>query len=568
MKKYKLLLVLAALTALTMTACEEYEDHQIPDEPDNTITDTETELADISAEYALEVTAEYVKAGETANVNIVSDSDREISVIWRSSDETVLKVENGTVTGIAKGTAEVIAEISADGCENTTVNCTVEVKPEDYTLALLDNFILITDLSSKEPEELALLTYILGNGRTLISGATSEEYTLKKRTSSFEEQPFEILVGETNREESIGAGSDLAENEYSIKAVKTENGMKLLINAKNDHTMTFAYEDLMDNLIKTDEGYFVPSDLDIKATPKISADIYSNVIESENIRVVRDPCVVYDGEKYYLYGTGLASGYGYGCVTSDDLKTWSEPFNVYTFPEEIGVQGDCWAPECHYYNGNYYIFATYRNANDLRGCSIFKSESPAGPFEMITDGHLTSSEWNAIDATLYVDENGDPWIIYVREWVSAPNDVGTFEAARLSEDLTKIISEPVEIFKSTDPVWDCHTVTDGCWTYKMQSTGSLIMLWSNFDSAGYCVAMARSESGSILGPWEQITHRLYSAVYTQGYDGGHGAIFKDKDGQLMLSFHGPNDATDTVREHAFFLPIEEDPVNDMLVPKK
>jgi len=360
----------------------------------------------------------------------------------------------------------------------------------------------------------------------------------------------------------------LEKNEFSIKAVNTENGMKILINATDKYAMMTAFEVLIDNTIKTEEGTYVPSDLDIKMKPLISKEDYSGMFESENVWVVRDPCVIYDGEKYYMYGTGLASGLGYGCVTSDDLKTWSEPFNVYTFPEEIGAQGDCWAPECHYYKGNYYIFATYRGSNGLRGCAIFKSETPAGPFEMITDGHITSSEWNAIDASLYVDENGDPWIIYVREWVSAPNEIGTFEVARLSEDLTKIISEPIEIFKANSSAWATKGVTDGCWAYKMQSTGSLIMLWSNWDGGGYCIGMARSKSGSILGPWEQISTRLYSSLYSEGYDGGHGSIFTDKNGQMMVSFHGPNDATDTVREHAFFLPIEEDPEGDMLRPKQ
>ncbi len=567
MKNKKTLIALAAITALSMTACEQSENPQIEKEPDSNIEETTSvDLIDISNEYSIEA-AEMIKAGEILSVNIISNSDREISVAWESSDHNVLSVVDGVYTGVSKGLATVSAKISAEGCQEFELTCTVEVNPEDYTLALIDNFILVTDLSAKIPEEGELLAFIINGGRELITASAKEGFSLKKRTSTFEEQPYEILIGETNRTESVGAGSDLEENEFSIKTINTEKGMKILINANDKGAMASAFETLMDNSIKTEDGTYIPSDLDIKMKSLRTKENYSNMFESENVWVVRDPCVIYDGEKYYMYGTGLASGLGYGCVTSDDLKTWSEPFNAYSFPEEIGAQGDCWAPECHYYNGNYYIFATYRGSNGLRGCAIFKSESPAGPFEMITDGHITSSEWNAIDASLYVDENGDPWIIYVREWVTAPNEIGTFEVARLSEDLTKIISEPVEIFKANSSNWATKGVTDGCWAYKMKSTGSLIMLWSNWDLGGYCVGMARSKSGSILGPWEQISTRLYSSTYSSGYDGGHASIFTDKNGQMMISFHGPNTATDTVREHAFFLPIEEDPVNDMLKPK-
>ena len=42
---------------------------------------------------------------------------------------------------------------------------------------------------------------------------------------------------------------------------------------------------------------------------------------------VRDPYVLeYEGV-YYMYGTFLAEN-GYGCVTSTDLKVWSEPVKV------------------------------------------------------------------------------------------------------------------------------------------------------------------------------------------------------------------------------------------------
>ena len=63
--------------------------------------------------------------------------------------------------------------------------------------------------------------------------------------------------------------------------------------------------------------------------------------------IVRDPYVlVYDG-KYYLYGTCLSNGNGYGCVVSEDLQNWSYPVQVYT-PEDGSEEiADFWAPECH-----------------------------------------------------------------------------------------------------------------------------------------------------------------------------------------------------------------------------
>ena len=572
MKKHKLALILAALTILSTAACdgphiEDQPEPPVVEEPENEIA----EPIDISSEYSLEVSSEMIKAGENLTVNIASTSDREITVAWESTDHNVLSVTDGVFTGVGAGFADISAKISAEGCKEFQLTYTVEVKPENYTLALIDNFILITDFDTRNPEELPILSYILNGGRSIIVGAASDGFTLKRRNSKFEESPYEILIGETNREESIGAGSDLGENEYSIKTVITEDGMKLLVNAKSATAMMFAYESLVDNLIYTEEGSFVPSDLDIKDKAPITQTTYSELMIETDTSFVRDPCVIYYEEEdlYYMIGSGFNS-IGYGVATSEDIVHWSAPFSVSDFSEIPDYDGDCWAPEMHYYNGSYYITATYKSSvTGFRGCAIFKADSPKGPFKMITDGHLTSKEWNAIDGTLYVDDNGDPWFVYVREWISAPNEIGTFEAARLSDDLTHLISEPVELFKADEPVWATSGVTDGCWFYKMESTGSLIMLWSNWDDGGYCIGMARSESGDILGPWEHITQRLYSKTYSGMNDGGHGAIFTTKEGQLMVSFHCPNDEYAKYgNPHAFIMPIEEDPINDMLVIKQ
>ena len=97
-------------------------------------------------------------------------------------------------------------------------------------------------------------------------------------------------------------------------------------------------------------------------------------------------------------------------------------------------------------NGVYYMFASYYSSKtNHRGCAILKSKSPEGPFNELTNGHITPSDWDAIDGTLYVDEDNQPWMVFVREWTSTEDKIGRMAAARLSEDLTHFISEPIEL---------------------------------------------------------------------------------------------------------------------------
>ena len=269
--------------------------------------------------------------------------------------------------------------------------------------------------------------------------------------------------------------------------------------------------------------------------------------------LLRDPCVLAHGGLYYVYGTGASRGPGYGCYVSRDLEDWAGPYQVFTPPPGHDGAGDWWAPECHEYKGQFYLFATYRSAaTGHRGVSVFRGEDPLGPFEEISAGHATPRDWDAIDGTLYVDENGQTWMVFVHEWTSMPDGVGDFSAAKLSEDLSRLVSVPVRLFKaSVMPFWPVNNVTDGCWLYRSE-TGRLIMLWSG-SRYGYCVAQAVSLSGEITGPWVQNPVLLYGKNSAFALDGGHGALFTGPEGRLMMGIHSPNTAGNGLHETPVFL---------------
>jgi len=281
------------------------------------------------------------------------------------------------------------------------------------------------------------------------------------------------------------------------------------------------------------------------------------------IERIRDPFVVVEEDAYYMYGTGVVTDWeetGWVCYKNTSGKldgAWTKletPF--YIKPE--GAKTNFWAPEVHKYKGAYYMFATYFSSiTNHRGCSILKSETPEGPFVEITNGHATPKDWDAIDGTFYVDEEGLPWMVFVHEWVSTDDRVGRMAAAKLSADLTHFVSEPIELFRADDPQWAEQDVTDGCYLYRC-ADGTLLMIWSNFDEAGYCIGVAKSDNGRIDGNWKQEPYLLYSAELSDRWDGGHGMIFADHNGQLYLSMHSPNSADETRAERPMLLPIREE----------
>ncbi len=281
--------------------------------------------------------------------------------------------------------------------------------------------------------------------------------------------------------------------------------------------------------------------------------------------LVRDPFILLHEGLYYMYGTGLATTNGYGCRVSPDLEHWSPSYNVFIADNSFDAAGDFWAPECHYYNGNFYLFASYRSkTTGFRGTSVFMSSSPLGPFVEISDGHITPHTADSIDGTLYIDSDGQPWMAYVCEWTATDDGVGRMAVAKLSDDLSHFISEPKEIFRADDPHWSASGVTDGPFLYTT-SDGSLLMLWSTISHEGYCVGIARSCNNKIDGTWTQEFTRLYSRAFNfntkTAFDGGHPMLFTSKEGKLMMAMHSPNSAQgegeDRIFEHAVFFEAEE-----------
>ena len=269
---------------------------------------------------------------------------------------------------------------------------------------------------------------------------------------------------------------------------------------------------------------------------------------------IRDPFVLVHDGLYYMYGTCATAQKGYGCFTSPDLVHWAGPFNVFTAADDFDGVKDFWAPECHVYGGQFYLFATYYSrTTGHRGVSIFRADDPLGPFEEITDGHATPPDRDCIDGTLYVDDDGQPYMVYVEEWTSTDDNVGRMAVASLSDDLTRFTSTPQELFRADDPKWKPRHVTDGPFLYKSR-TGKLLMLWSNMSAEGYCVALASSKA--VTGKWRQHFARLYTKDERHIYDGGHGMLFTDLDGQLTLCIHAPNDGS-VAAEQVQFFPVRD-----------
>lgn len=254
---------------------------------------------------------------------------------------------------------------------------------------------------------------------------------------------------------------------------------------------------------------------------------------------IRDPFVLYENGKYYMYGTradnfGQKTG-GFDVYVSEDLVNFAAPRECFN-SEKYGLNRQVnWAPEVHKYHGEYYMLATFTKENGLRGVHILKAENPLGPFAPHSHGAVTPDEWECLDGTLYIGKNSEPYLVFCHEHTQIVDGTVCYQC--LSDDLTCAQGEPVYMFSGSSPDWADkkpkgeHYITDGPFMFRTKD-GKLLMMWSTFVKHKYCQCIARSANGEIDGEFQHLP-----PIITD--DGGHGMIFKADD-RLMLTLHSPN----------------------------
>lgn len=316
-----------------------------------------------------------------------------------------------------------------------------------------------------------------------------------------------------------------------------------------------------------------------------------------------DVSLIFENGVYYMFAQEYSRQIGryLYCVRSSDLKNWSDPVVVSRLNDLIPVlAGEVyseiyWAPDVFKYKGKFYIIASYYDIDDEhfspqnyifsatqrkghRTTVILRSDTIDGNYQPISKncvssvnfhglpeyeerlGHITPAGQDAIDGSFYLDPQGQPWLIWSDEGTNYTHrEGGCYAYARLSDDLTRLTSEPKKLF-AVKTINGFHYCSDAGFIYTA-ANGDLLCVWTTYDipPAGtrfgpYCVMVSRKR-GAIddeSAEWEYEGY-LYNAydenmsvydrsdIYNDGKPylatGGHANIFKSGNGQLYLTLH-------------------------------
>lgn len=239
-----------------------------------------------------------------------------------------------------------------------------------------------------------------------------------------------------------------------------------------------------------------------------------------------DPFILLDNGTYYAYGTRSRNGIVY--YTSNDLKNWQFGGLALNKKNSYGEKW-FWAPEVHLVDGIYYMFYTAEE----RTC-VATSTSPRGPFVQREQKPLIDGYKN-IDNTLFIDDDGTPYMLYVR--VGRPFKICL---AELSNDLQSVKNECVTVCITPTQSWEKRQgrVNEGPSVIKHNGVYYMLYSGNGYTSQEYGIGFATAKS--IKGPWRKSQENPILQLPGDLAGVGHGAPFYDKRGQLHYVFHAHN----------------------------
>lgn len=289
---------------------------------------------------------------------------------------------------------------------------------------------------------------------------------------------------------------------------------------------------------------------------------------------VHDPVMAKQGEKYYLFGTGM----GIDVWSSSDMKSWTKEKSVFSEAPQWAVEAvptfknHIWAPDISYYNGQYYLYysvSAFGKNTSCIGLATNKTLDPNSPdFKWVDHGKIIQSfpgktNWNAIDPNVATDKKGTPYMSFGSFWDGLKLVKLTKDRMGVAEDINTIptiASRKKEPNAENPPAVDGNPADAGGNAIEAPFIYKKGKYYYLFASTDYCCKGDKSTYKMVVGRSKKLTGpyrdkeglsmaRAGGTLLLQGdkdwYGVGHNSVY-NFEGKDYLVFHA-YDASDRGR---------------------
>jgi GH43 family beta-xylosidase len=262
-----------------------------------------------------------------------------------------------------------------------------------------------------------------------------------------------------------------------------------------------------------------------------------------------DPfCLAFGGEFWCFCTGGWKDGRIFGVLHSRDLVNWEE------LPGAMAPLADqppqYWAPEVAYLDGKFYLYYSAGNEINMH-IRVAVAEQPAGPY--IDSGYELTSEKFAIDAHVFVDDDGTRYLFYASDHLDRER-VGT--GTVIDRLLTPFqlagkpspVSLPAYDWQIYDPkrasmnnlCW--HTI-EGSFALKHKDHYYQMFSGGNYHNISYGVSYAETGDIRAMREWQQKCDGnkvlpVLGTIPNKVIGPGHNSVVLGPDGkQLYCVYH-------------------------------
>ena len=171
-----------------------------------------------------------------------------------------------------------------------------------------------------------------------------------------------------------------------------------------------------------------------------------------DISPIHDPAIIRQGDTYYVFATNRFAQKLVPIFCSQDLHQWKFCGHVFdSVPEwalkEIPDARGIWAPDISFVQGKYllyYAVSTFGSNHSVIGLITNQTLDPGSPnYRWVDQGPVIRStredDWNAIDANLVTDANGEMWLAMGSFW-------GGIKMRRLDSKTGKLSQEDTRLY--------------------------------------------------------------------------------------------------------------------------
>jgi beta-xylosidase len=274
---------------------------------------------------------------------------------------------------------------------------------------------------------------------------------------------------------------------------------------------------------------------------------YLNPIGDPPIHL-QDPFILVQAKKYYLFGA--SPNEGIQCYESPDLVHW----NLHGWAwRKTGIRvarGDFRAPQVFSYQGMFcMVYSAWMPAGTR--LALAASTTPEGPYH---DLHVPwlSLEDGCTAGDVFIDNNGKAYLIFSQRSTRDGCKYSLIYGVSLSQDLSKMIGEPVKLLVANQRWELAHRDAAQCneWPRMFRLGSKYYLTYSANDSMSSDVGVGYAVADKPLAVWTKSGENpLLSTHSSIGVVGpGHASVFRSVDRTEWFivydSFADPNNPSE------------------------